>query len=521
MNSKKIFLILGLLAPALMAAGGITYVITGEMGAVPVTLLWVGLLSFLLYFYIYFPEIQTFVAKRSTKYALNTAIMTLVFVVIVGLIGVMSVRFKVRVDLTEDKRYTLSSQTVKILKSLKRDVEAIAFYRSDERTRQAQVDLLKEYAYYTPHFNFRFVDPDKNPAEAVKYGITSYRTTLFQLGEKQEVVGTESENRITNALIKLLSEEVKTLYFTTGHGEKGIQSMKGNGYQLAREAIEKENHQVKELLLLSVEAIPEDAAAVIVSGPESDLLPGELEKLTAYINRGGRVLFMLDPGAAPGLVDYLKEFGFEIGDDIVIDKMSQVYGANYLTPVVMEYNPEHLLTHEFTVATFFPAARTVEIKEEPVMGNYNLAKTSPNSWAVTGELTEENLKFDPERHRRGPLNLVAVTAVETDTDVEGGDGDHQGKLKRWGKVVVIGDSDFAGNTHIKLAGNKDFFLNMLNWLAEEKVLISIRQKEPGLSPVMLTATQGKLVFWLSVVIVPSLVMIAGIGVSARKRMGTS
>jgi ABC-type uncharacterized transport system involved in gliding motility auxiliary subunit len=435
--------------------------------------------------------------------------------VIVALIGFMSVRYKVRVDLTADQRYTLSPQTIRILKSLPNDVEAIAFYRSDERTRQAMHDLLKEYSYYSPRFSFRFVDPDKSPAAAVKYGVTSYRTTLLRYGDKQEVIGTESESRLSNALIKLLSERVKVIYFVTGHGEKRIDSMQNDGYGLAREAIEKENHEVRELLLMSVEKVPEDAAVLVISGPDRDLLPIELDKISEYVASGGRVLFMLDPGTGSGLSNYLNGFGFEIGDDIVVDRLSQVYGANYLTPVVVEYENRHPITREFELATFFPAARSVEIDEDPGKGNYNLAKTSVNSWTVTGELDEENLEFDPDRHRRGPISVVAVTVVEVNVAAEDA-GDGNDRQTKWGKIVATGDSDFASNTHLRLAGNKDFFLNMVSWLAEENVLISIRTKEPGLTPIMLTATQGRLVFWLAVVVVPSLVMVAGIGMVIRR-----
>ena len=516
MKGKGLNRFIGLLAPVLIAIGGIIYAITGEMSTLPITILWIGLLSLMLYLYIGFSDIRDLIAKRSTKYAANTAIMIAVFIVVVGMISIMSVRYKVRIDLTENKRYTLSSQTVKILRSLKNDVEAVAFYRTDERTRQAMHDLLKEYAYYSPKFNFRFVDPDKSPAEAVKYGITSYRTTVFSYGGKQEVVGTESESRITNALIKLLSEDVKTIYFVKGHGEKDISSMKNNGYALAREAIEKENYKVKELLLMSVEKIPEDAAVVVLNGPESDLLPSEFDKITSYLFGGGRVLFMLDPGSGKVLSSYLAGYGFEVGNNLIIDKLSQVYGANYLTPVVVEYNKNHILTSDFTVATFYPAAQSVKIKEEPEKGSYNLAMTSANSWAITGELTDENLKFDPDKHQRGPLTVAAVAAVEVTVSEEKPE-DNSASLKKWGKIIVVGDSDFAGNTHLKLAGNKDFFLNMLNWLAEENVLISIRKKEPGLTPLMLTNTQGKLVFWLSVIIVPSLVMMFGIAVIIKKR----
>ena len=168
------------------------------------------------------------------------------------------------------------------------------------------------------------------------------------------------------------------------------------------------------------------------------------------------------------------------------------------------------------MATFFPAARSVHIKEEPSKGSFDLAKTSDKSWSITDKLTDESLEFNPDIHTLGPISVVAVTAVEVTVD-ENDPETGQGGMKTWGKILVTGDSDLVSNTHLKLAGNKDFFLNTLNWLAEENVLISIRKKEPGLTPLMLTAVQGKFAFWLSVVIVPSLVLAVGIAVTARRR----
>src|SRR3990172_3828690 len=235
MKAKGLFAPLGLLSIFLLAAGGITYAITGEMGNLPLTLIWLGLLALLLFFYVYFPEIRDFITKRSTKYALNTAIMSMVFLVIIGLIAGMSVKYKVRVDLTRDSRYTLSDHTVKILKSLKEDVEAIAFYRGDQRTRQAMSDLLSEYSYHSPKFSFRFVDPDRDPLETAKYEVTSYRTTILEHGDKNEIVeGTESENKLTNSLLKLISKDVKVFYFVTGHGEKRIDSKEGMAIRMSR-----------------------------------------------------------------------------------------------------------------------------------------------------------------------------------------------------------------------------------------------------------------------------------------------
>lgn len=518
MRAKGLFAPLGILSVFLIAAGGITYAITGAMGNLPVTMIWMGLLALLLFFYIYFPEIREFITKRSTKYAFNTAIMSGVFFLIIVLIGVMSIKYKVRVDLTENSRYTLSPQTVKILKSLKDEVEVIAFYRSDERTRQAMVDLLSEYHYHSPKFNFHFVDPDRDPIEAVKYGVTSYRTTLLKYGKKQEIVGTESEDKLTNSLIKLISNDVKVFYFVKGHGEKRIESKEESGYGYIKEAIERENHQARELLLTSVEKIPEDAAVLVVAGPETDYLQSELDKITAFVKKGGRVLFMLDPGGAPGLAKYLASFGFELKNDLIIDKMSQVYeGGNILMPVVVGYLKDHPVTKDFDLGTIFPIARSVHIKEDPAKGSWDLATTSDKSWTINGLIpTKADEEFNPDKHKRGPISVVAVTAVEVNLgDKKIAEG--QESLKTWGKILVAGDSDFASNKFLKVLGNKDFMLNMLNWLAEENTLISIRKKEPGLTPLLLTAVQGKIVFWLSVVIVPSLLLVMGIGVTARRR----
>jgi ABC-type uncharacterized transport system involved in gliding motility auxiliary subunit len=258
---------------------------------------------------------------------------------------------------------------------------------------------------------------------------------------------------------------------------------------------------------------------LVISGPGTNFLENELNHISAYVKQGGRALFMLDPGGANGLVDYLSQYGFEVGKDLIIDTMSQVYGANYLTPVVVKYHANHPVTRGFELATFFPAARSVHIKEELPKGRYDLALTSDKSWTVEGELTEKELTFDADRHTKGPISLAAVAAIEvviSEKKTEAGEE----SMKKWGKIVVLGDSDLVSNTHLKLAGNKDFFLNTLNWLAEENILISVRRKEPGLTPLMMTVPQGRLVFWLSMVIVPSLVLVVGIGVTARRRRST-
>ncbi|MEO5330995.1 MAG: GldG family protein [Magnetococcus sp. YQC-5] len=509
-----------MLALLVMAAGGITYSITGEMSNLAISLIWLGLLVLLLLLYLHFPNLRDFLRLRSTQYGANMMIMIGIFVLILVMISVMSVKYKLRVDLTADKRYSLSLQTIKLLKSLDRDLEAIAFYRSDERTRQAMYDLLQEYSYHSTHFKFWFVDPDKKPAEAAKYGITSYRTTLLRSGDKQETISYESENKITNGLMKILRNQTKTVYFIGGHGENNLTDASEYGYQAAKKFMENEHYQVKELLLVGETTLPPDASLLVISGPHNDLAPNELAKIEAFVQSGGGVLFMLDPAPLPETIRYLEGHGFKINNDIIIDKLIRIMGTNYLTPVVMDYDAEHPLTRDLTnIYTFFPIARSIEIDKDPAKGRYVLARTSSSSWARSkGQIKDDNVEFDEKLDRRGPVGVMAVATVSNDQPSDPTNKtSNDPKTAQFGRILVIGDSNFAGNTHIQLAGNRDLFLNIVNWLSRDESMISIRQKDPSLNPLTMTDAQGKLSFWLAVIIAPSLFLIIGVGVVLRRR----
>ncbi len=524
MKLKLALLLPGLLGPLCIAIGGVTVAITGEAGSFALAMIWIGLLALLLFFYVNFSAIKLFASKRSAKYGANMVVMIIVFITIVGLVGVMSIKYKLRIDLTDEQRYSLSGQTVKILESLEHDVEVVAFYRSDGRTRQAMHDLLEEYSYYSPKFTFQFIDPDKKPIEAAEYGITAYRTTLIRSKNHQEIIGFESEDKLTNALMKVIRDEVKTVYFVKGHGENNIEDEGEYGYKMAKQAIESENYQVQELSLAEVERVPEKVSVLVVSGPQQDFLPGELDKISAYIQTGGSAMFMLDPAPLKELPAFLNGYGFEVRDDIIVDKLIRIVGTNYLTPVVTEYKDDHPITADLTnIYTFFPVVRSVEIKENAATGSYTLASTSSSSWARSeGTLDKDSIEYDPSRDAQGPLPVMAVHVLQVD-GADMADGElltptADGDVRRFGKIIVIGDSNFAGNTHFRLAGNKDLFLNTVNWLAEEHSLISVRKKEAGISPLTLTNSQQRLVFWLAVIILPSLVAMIGAAVVMRRRL---
>src|SRR3990170_3990566 len=214
---RKIGTIAGLTGLIMIVSSLIVYAIRNQMTTPLVAVLWGGALLILFFFYANFGNLRNLLSKRTTKYGANMMVMILIFLTIVVILSVISTMHKQRVDLTKAGRYTLSDQTLKILKSLKRDVEVTAFYRQDQRNRQEMYDLLQEYSYHSPRFKYQFIDPDRHPEQTLKYGITEYRVTLIKSGNNQEKIGFESEEKLTNAILKIMRDEVKVIYFLKGH----------------------------------------------------------------------------------------------------------------------------------------------------------------------------------------------------------------------------------------------------------------------------------------------------------------
>jgi ABC-type uncharacterized transport system involved in gliding motility auxiliary subunit len=450
-----------------------------------------------------------FFSKQSTKYGINTLLTILIVLGILIFIEAISYRHHKRFDLTTDSRYTLSQQSRQILSSLQKDIKAIAFYKEGQLEKEPIKNLLEQYAYSSKHFTFEFIDPDRKPELAEKYKIADYETIVLECNGREERIYKGDEQRITNGILKVIRNEKKTVYFTKGHGEHEILDFSKRGYSAARIAMEDENYIIKDILLLR-EKIPADASVVIISGPQKDFFESEIKEIASYLEKGGKVIFMIDPYTSPRISEFLKQYDILLGDDMIIDTLSRLFGADYLTPVVTNYE-YHPITKDFNLATFFTTVRSVRVSEKKKEGvsAQVLASTGPGSWAETDRKSIEEGKpeFDKAKDRKGPVPIAAVATINEKKD---------GK-SRSGSLVVFGDSDFADNTLINLSGNKDLFLNTIGWLAGENALISIRKKPKNASPVVLTRKQGQIVFWSSVVILPLIILFLGIIVFRRRR----
>jgi ABC-type uncharacterized transport system involved in gliding motility auxiliary subunit len=456
---------------------------------------------------------------RNLRFGTNLVIATVAVLGIIALVEAISLRHSHRFDLTANKRYSLSPQSQRLLAELPQPVKATAFYQDTQTGRESAKDLLDQYAYYGKQFTYEFIDPDRNPGLAKRYGITSYGTIVLESGDKEEKVLTADEENLTNALLKVIREGKKVVYFLEGHGEHSINNTEREGYSEVKRAIESQNYVVKSLSLLSEGKMPDDASILIIAGPRKGLLDPELAEITRFIERGGKVMFLIDPEGPPGLAPYLANYGIQVVEGVVVDPVSRLFGADYLMPVLTTYE-QHPITKNFEVACFFPVAlevKTTDKMPERVSAQI-LAKTSPNSWLERG--TEERqgiargegrLAFNEGVDEKGPVPVVAVATVTARRE---GSADTEPRKAR---IVVFGDSDFASNNYLNLSGNRDLFLNTVSWLAEEEHLIAIRPKESGLFFAPVTANQERLIFWLSMIVLPAVVVGSGVATYIWRR----
>jgi ABC-type uncharacterized transport system involved in gliding motility auxiliary subunit len=369
---------------------------------------------------------------------------------------------------------------------------------------------MAEYRYASNRISYESIDPQQKPEIANEYKarLSSLQMgdTVVAAGDRIERLTATDEQSLTNAIMKVTRDQLKTICFIEGHGEKDLAGMDAEGYGSVDKKLKNENYQTKSVNLVSSNQVPSECSVLVAAGPKKTLFPQEAAMIGKYLDEGGKVMLMIDPDTDPGLGDVLKAWNITVGADTVIDVsgVGRLFGTGPAVPLVGNYG-SHPITKDMTrTATFFPLARSVK-PGESARGEIlftELLKTSDASWAET-DLKGNEAKFDEGKDSKGPVSL-GIAANKKIGEKEA-------------RMVVIGDSDFATNNYERLAGNGDLFLNTANWLAQDEDLISIRPKSTTNRSVTMTESQQRWFFWLTVLLMPLAVIGAGAYVWWKRR----
>jgi len=486
-----------------------------------------GLVCVLLYVLSQWREIARDFSGRQARYGTLAGASVLIVLGILAAINYLAERHNKRWDLTAASQYSLSDQTKKVLQGLTKPVKVTVFARTEDFPRFRS--RLDEYQYNTKQLQIEYIDPEKRPSLAERLKENALGTVVLEYEGREQRVTSDAEQDLTNGLIKVVQGKQPKVFFVQGHGERDINGSDGAGYGGIAAELKSDNFLTEPLVLLQQD-IPEDAAVVVLAGPKSDLLEPEIAKLKAYLAKGGKVLALIDPppsAEAPpltNLIALMKEWSVDVGTNAVLDPMSQLRGTQADVPVAAQY-PYHAITNTFRLLTAYPYSRSVKPVENAPGGRTatSFVMSGRNSWAESdlktlttkGEAAPEFDKGDVQ----GPISLaVAVSAPVEGAPAPPPAADGQDNPnKPESRLVVVGDSDFASNSVAGMAGNRDMFLNMVNWLAQQENLISVRPRSPEDRRITMTAGQDRMISWFTMALLPGLIFLAGIHTWWRRR----
>ncbi|MFI5267305.1 MAG: Gldg family protein, partial [Chloroflexota bacterium] len=320
--------------------------------------------------------------SRGVRYGGNTFAMAALFIVIIGAGNWFTNSHSQSFDLTRDKLHTLTPQTLDILKNLHQDVKVTAFFQTGSE--QEAKDLLAQYASHAGSIQYRFVDPDKDPATARQFGIVSYGTTVFQSGTNRKDVPSVGEQEFTSAILTVTSTERRKIYFVTGNGQPDpTASSDQQGMHDALLALQNANYVVGTLDATAT-SVPDDAAAVILTQGAKPLLDGEKAALASYLGKGGKMLITSAGFADTDVNDLITPYGlqFQQGVSIEANPAGTLQQLGPQAPAVSRYSaPGNDIVKGLTFSVY-PLANGIDVAKPPPQGITTtvIAATSDQSW---------------------------------------------------------------------------------------------------------------------------------------------
>ena len=427
-------------------------------------------------------------------------------------------RYNLRVDLSPGSRFTLSDHGLAVLRTLKAPVHVTGFIRTEDPRNVVLKDLLWQSARENAHLTYDIVDVNRNPAMAAEYGISAYGAAVVESEGKRSDFTNPSESQLVSAILDV-TQAARKVYLLGGHGECSIKDTDRHvGCSVFGSAIRNENYSLDELTLFGGRVIPDDTDILVIAGPTSDPLQAEIEAIGTYLDRGGKLLALLDPFAAPRLSELLAGYGVKVGNDVVLDPENRLGGGELLSAVITDLNPQHLVTSTLDSPALLSGIRSVEGRSDESIGRTatRLMRSSERSWATEDAEVVRGAtpRFVAGRDLNGPITVGVEVTQPAKTAAS-----DEGPVKKT-VLIVYGDSQFVTNRFLDYLGNKDLLLNSLNWLSRDDELVSVRSKAktPGKNFFFVSQAEMSQLFRMAVVVQPGLFILLGALVFVYRRL---
>ena len=407
---------------------------------------------------------------RSSRRQLQ--LQNLVFVagllIFVGLLAWLSTRYSFDADWSSSGRNTLSIDSRQLLDEMPDPIHVTAFATENALVREHIGDLIGRYQRYKANVELTFVNPDAEPDRIRELGITLDGELLLAYQGRSEKVQSLSEQTLTNSLLRIARQKQRRVSFLSGHGERDPLGQANHDLGKFGQLLEQKGIVLDTLKLAETADIPADTNLLVIADPRVVLLPGEIQLVHRYLQAGGNLLWLVEPGAIAGLDPIAEALGIEFLPGTIVDATTQLFGIDNPAFALIPDYPMHPITREMTSLTLYPQASALDVSAPQEWQAEPLLTTLDRAWTEIGPISG-TIRFDEDSDERmGPLDIGFVFS-RMNNKKDSGDGESSAEQR----VIVIGDSDFLSNAYLGNGGNVELGLNLFNWLNHDDQFITV------------------------------------------------
>jgi len=443
--------------------------------------------------------------KLRVRLLIQNSIFILLLLVLIFLLGYLGREHSIQWDISQNGRNTLSQASVEVLQKMKGPI-TVTIYAKAQDVRLGDIrkiisDFLILYQRIKPNLVFTFIDPTEFPDASQKAGISVNGEMVVSFNGRSEHLTIVNEQVFTNLLIRLLRSGEKLIMNLSGHGERKLDGRANHDLGEFGKQLTTKGLKFGTLNLAIAQDVPTNANVLVIASPQVDLLKGEIDKILAYIDRGGNLLWLIDQESLHGLQPLAERLGLILTPGVVVDPQAQQLKAPITFALGANYG-QHPITRNFSNITVFPFARQINFNEREEWKNVSLIEVAQNGWVETGKL-EDNISFDKMYDVAGPISIAAALS-RTLQDRE----QH---------IVIIGSGHFLANTYLGNGSNLSFGINLINWLVNDENLITIQPQATLDSNLSLNKSALTLIATSFLIVLPIFFFAGGLTVWWRRK----
>jgi ABC-type uncharacterized transport system involved in gliding motility auxiliary subunit len=447
--------------------------------------------------------------KTKLQLRLQSTLSMLLLIAVAALLAWLSTQYRLRIDLSEGQRNSLGEPTLRLLTQLDRPVRIQAFVNPSNALKEVYEDLFARYRQAQPLIEYRIHNPDLVPEKLEEYGVLRDGEVVIELDQRRENLPRVTESTLTNAIARLMRQGERFIAFLEGHGERAPFGQRNADYNLFAGQLEQKGFSIEMVNLVKSPEVPANTTALVIADAATDLLPGEIQAIARWLDRGGNLLWLSEPDSRNNLDAIAEYLDIEFLPGVVIDPNSQVLGLNRVDFALVADYGRHPITNAVNAVSLYPRARALRYAgDENAWKATPLLLTGAQSWNETGPLEGDITAGDNDGEQSGPLTLGwALTRSIQHPD---------GALKTQ-RIVVVGDADFLASQFLGNGANAALGLDMINWLSHDDALIAIDPKSAPDTELDLSRNAQIFIFAMFMLVLPLGLVVTGILVWRRRR----